>query len=65
MQWVCGICGFLHDEEELPDGCPVCGAPGSKFSEYLGEDEGALKDSDDDDEDSFDKDLLGDNYSDR
>jgi hypothetical protein len=64
MQWVCGICGFLHDEEERPDGCPVCGAPGSKFSEYLGDEEGEPKETDDDDDD-FSKDLYGDNYSDR
>jgi len=64
MQWVCGICGFVHDEEELPDGCPVCGAPASKFSEYLGKEEGELKEIDDD-EDSFSKDLFGDNYDDK
>jgi len=64
MQWVCGICGFVHDEEEPPDGCPVCGAPGSKFSEYLGEEEGELKESNDDDDD-FSKDLYGDNYDDK
>lgn len=52
MQWVCDICGYVHDEEEPPDNCPVCGAPKSKFSEWtedddLGDDE--MLDDDDDD----------------
>ncbi|MFQ5499460.1 MAG: rubredoxin-like domain-containing protein [Candidatus Zixiibacteriota bacterium] len=32
MKWVCDICGYVHDDEELPDGCPLCGAPPSKFT---------------------------------
>ncbi len=39
MQWVCDICGYVHDEEEPPEGCPVCGAPRSKFSEWTEDDE--------------------------
>lgn len=39
MQWVCDICGYVHDEEEPPEGCPVCGAPRSKFSEWSEEDD--------------------------
>lgn len=33
MQWVCDICGYVHEEDEPPEICPVCGAPQSKFSE--------------------------------
>ncbi|HWR83089.1 MAG TPA: hypothetical protein VN285_07290 [Candidatus Deferrimicrobium sp.] len=45
MQWVCGVCGYVHDDEEAPDNCPVCGAPRSKFSEWYEDDE---KSGDDD-----------------
>lgn len=40
-QWVCGICGYVYDEEkegvpfeQLPDGwvCPLCGADKTAFS---------------------------------
>ena len=62
MLWACTVCCYLHDEEdERPDMCPVCGAPGSLFRETSGDDpdpdsdeleqvEGGLdSDSDDDD----------------
>jgi len=52
MQWVCDICGYVHDEEEPPDNCPVCGAPKSKFSEWTEDDDlndDELLDDDDDD----------------
>lgn len=45
MQWVCDICGYIHDEDEPPDNCPVCGAPKSKFSEW---DESDAEDLDED-----------------
>jgi len=63
MQWVCDICGYVHEEEEPPESCPVCGAPQSKFTEA---DQGwddddvvppkdkALDDIDDIDDDSVD-----------
>ncbi|MFH1374591.1 MAG: rubredoxin-like domain-containing protein [bacterium] len=38
MQWTCGICGYLHDEGEVPSVCPVCGASRSKFTEYFDDD---------------------------
>jgi rRNA maturation endonuclease Nob1 len=53
MQWVCDICGYVHDEEEPPDTCPVCGAPKSKFSEWTKDEdlnEDGLDDDDSDDE---------------
>ena len=39
MQWVCDICGYVHDDDEPPMSCPMCGAPKSKFSEWDGEDD--------------------------
>jgi len=39
MQWACNICGYVHDDDDLPEMCPVCGAPKSKFSQRY-EDEG-------------------------
>jgi len=39
MQWVCKICGYVHDEDDEPPGmCPVCGAPASRFEQVAGED---------------------------
>ena len=31
--WVCTVCGYIHDEEELPDDfiCPLCNHPASDF----------------------------------
>ncbi len=54
MQWVCDICGYVHDEEEPPDTCPVCGAPKSKFSEWTEDEDESLKD------DLYDDDEFGD-----
>lgn len=62
MQWVCEICGYVHDEDELPEACPVCGAPRSKFSEWDEDEDIPSKklDDDDDDVDYFERDLFGD-----
>lgn len=60
MQWVCEICGYVHDEDELPEMCPVCGAPKSKFSEWSEDDTDFLNDETVNDEDSFEDDLYGD-----
>lgn len=39
MQWVCLVCGYVHDEENEPPGmCPVCGAPASQFEQVPGDD---------------------------
>ena len=35
MHWVCQICGYVHDEEECPEMCPVCGAPKSRFEKWV------------------------------
>lgn len=37
-QWICTVCGYIHDEEQPPDQCPVCASPASKFEEYFGDD---------------------------
>ena len=38
-KWVCGICGYEYEGEELPADfkCPVCKAPASKFTKQEGE----------------------------
>jgi len=33
--WQCGVCGFIHEEEDCPEKCPVCEAPGEKFTEIV------------------------------
>lgn len=60
MQWVCDICGYVHDEDELPEACPVCGAPKSRFSEWDDDDDPIIKKDDDEDIDYFERDLYGD-----
>ena len=32
-RWVCGLCGYVYEGEELPEGytCPLCGADASRF----------------------------------
>ncbi len=37
--WKCMVCGYIHEGEEPPDVCPVCGAAKDKFEE-LGPEEG-------------------------
>ena len=52
MQWVCLVCGYVHDEEDEPPGmCPVCGAPASQFEQVADEDmtDDTIDDSIDDD----------------
>ncbi len=29
--WECGVCGYVHKEEEPPEKCPVCEAPAQMF----------------------------------
>ncbi len=31
MRWRCLICGYIHDGEQPPFRCPVCGAPAKLF----------------------------------
>lgn len=62
MQWVCDICGYVHDEEEPPDTCPVCGAPRSKFSEWTEDDDLTNDDYLDDEGEDDDLDDEDDRY---
>ena len=32
-KYVCALCGYIHEGNEPPKICPVCGAPAEKFSE--------------------------------
>ena len=32
-KWKCTVCGYIHEGDEPPDECPVCGADVSKFIE--------------------------------
>lgn len=31
MKYVCPVCGYVHEGNEPPEKCPVCGVPGAKF----------------------------------
>ncbi len=31
MKWRCTVCGYVHDGDEPPDLCPVCGVATEKF----------------------------------
>ncbi|MBW1635872.1 MAG: flavin reductase, partial [Deltaproteobacteria bacterium] len=43
-RWECGVCGYIHEGDERPEKCPVCEAPGERFSEVLvGGSDGGLK----------------------
>lgn len=39
MEWLCQICGYVHEDDEPPETCPVCGAPRSKFTEWSGDED--------------------------
>ncbi|UCE68102.1 MAG: rubredoxin [Candidatus Zixiibacteriota bacterium] len=32
-KWVCKICGHIHEGDEPPEVCPVCGASKDDFEE--------------------------------
>ena len=36
-KWVCPVCGYVHEGDTPPEKCPLCKAPGSKFTEMKGE----------------------------
>jgi nitrite reductase (NADH) large subunit len=29
--WICLVCGYLHQGDEAPEACPICGAPATDF----------------------------------
>ncbi|MEE4358903.1 MAG: DUF2231 domain-containing protein [Desulfococcaceae bacterium] len=37
-KWQCQVCGYIHEGDEPPDPCPVCGASKSMFEQIGGED---------------------------
>ena len=36
-KWICTVCGYVHEGNEAPEKCPICGVPASKFNEMSGE----------------------------
>jgi len=36
-KWICTVCGYVHEGENPPEKCPVCGAPADKFNLQEGE----------------------------
>jgi rubrerythrin len=32
-KFICTVCGYVHEGDEAPEKCPLCGAPASKFDE--------------------------------
>ena len=36
-KWVCPVCGYVHEGDQPPEKCPLCGVAGSKFTEQAGE----------------------------
>ncbi len=57
MQWICSVCGYIHEDEEPPDYCFECGAPGKNFTEWSDDDEVVTRNSYSDDFDDMDIDL--------
>jgi len=43
--WECGVCGYIHKGEEAPEKCPVCEAPGERFTEVVEKDISIKEDS--------------------
>ena len=58
LQWICEVCGYIHDDDDPPESCPVCEAPSGKFREYVDRDSLLLGDEDeynhDEREDAYD-----------
>jgi len=38
-KWKCTVCGYIHEGEEPPEKCPICGADRSKFVEIVSKEE--------------------------
>ena len=36
-KYVCPVCGYVHEGDEPPEKCPICGVPGVKFKKQEGE----------------------------
>lgn len=37
-KFICTVCGYVHEGEEAPEKCPLCGAAASKFKEVSEDD---------------------------
>jgi rubrerythrin len=37
-KFICTVCGYVHEGDEAPEKCPMCGVPASKFKEVVEED---------------------------
>ena len=37
-KFICTVCGYIHEGDEAPAKCPMCGAPADKFKELNTED---------------------------
>ena len=37
-KFICTVCGYIHEGDEAPEKCPLCGAPKSKFEEVKEDD---------------------------
>ena len=42
-KFVCQVCGYVHEGDQAPEKCPVCGVPAEKFKEMKGEMEWAAE----------------------
>ncbi len=42
-KWECTVCGYIHEGDEPPEKCPVCGADRSKFVEIDSEETSEAK----------------------
>lgn len=31
-KFVCSVCGYVHEGDEAPEKCPVCGVPADKLT---------------------------------
>ncbi len=43
--WECGVCGYIHEESEAPEKCPICEAPKVMFIENAAEEDPAKEES--------------------
>lgn len=41
--WECGVCGYIHKEEQPPEQCPVCESPGQMFIKATEEETDAVE----------------------
>ena len=36
-KFICTVCGYVHEGDQAPEKCPMCGVPASKFKELVEE----------------------------